>query len=951
MRPRSFDLGGSRLCLRQRLLPRASWPPRPRAPFSTTPYASKKKKANSQATTESNGSSKKPGNSPTHDYEPITEAEFERSLWEAQQESLPDPSTQESASDQSENMSTAAWSTLKNQLREAKDHPSNETLSKITERLPKAPKAPEPSKSNTPKSAKKKKKDKVPLDVKTINPSELSFDPVDQGKQELPTLSYNLDRVLFNPGVYQIQDPRTHVYNFDPYLTSIMPVEEFDFDALKEYITSSKDSTLQRISKEHGKKYCGSTSSMTSVLSHFHYLLSAWRKPNISSISRSLEPDSTNFTRLLRSPAAAYARLNDYGVYSFDADKEYDKENVLSMLGKSMEKLLTLPKEDYERYRHTRSHLITEEERNADEAYHYTTLGDFMMRSQLDAYDSRLPGTGVFDLKTRAVISIRMDVHDYRQFRGYEIKNRFGEYESFEREYFDLIRAAFLKYSLQVRMGRMDGIFLAYHNTQRIFGFQYVGLEEMDHALHGTTDRRLGDQEFKASVKLLNELLDRATQRFPGRSLRLHVETRETKVPLTYFFVEPVTEDDMKTDEEEAKRSVDNIQKDIMNRRAMDKESHPSTPQYNEVDSDFEENSATNEQTAPVTEDAIEEEENGADAWEEMMAKVEETIENESLGIESVKGAVHEALAQRDLLRHGTEEENQQSIDALVEALTSESPSLRDIRDTIEDEGVSPQADSASARAQGQSYGTTADTPAQSDPALEAEQQALKDLIVKVTRGVNDRQRELREFELAVAQLVAKAKPQDTQPKAQEESPSEQDMASGEPEGDDTSAPPKEPLLGSMDMEEPDPESTKEQRWNGFNEYEPEELMGVYITIRNVVNGKSVIRPGELGDRFDWEVQYTINDIPEDEARTIHRSVRKRRFEALHQNNTDRRNDRGRMYRNMMKKFAKDGEEYRETLDKQQSGKDVFVAWDTNPLPPETRTRGLAGTSTPVAKE
>lgn len=33
-----------------------------------------------------------------------------------------------------------------------------------------------------------------------------------------------------------------------------------------------------------------------------------------------------------------------------------------------------------------------------------------------------------------------------------------------------------LKYSMQVRIGMMDGIFLAYHNTKRLFGFQYIPL-------------------------------------------------------------------------------------------------------------------------------------------------------------------------------------------------------------------------------------------------------------------------------------------------------------------------------------------------------------------------------------------------------------------------------------------------------------------------------------------
>lgn len=37
----------------------------------------------------------------------------------------------------------------------------------------------------------------------------------------------------------------------------------------------------------------------------------------------------------------------------------------------------------------------------------------FVMRSQLDAQDSRLPGTGVFDIKTRAAVAIRYDPLNY----------------------------------------------------------------------------------------------------------------------------------------------------------------------------------------------------------------------------------------------------------------------------------------------------------------------------------------------------------------------------------------------------------------------------------------------------------------------------------------------------------------------------------------------------------
>ena len=37
----------------------------------------------------------------------------------------------------------------------------------------------------------------------------------------------------------------------------------------------------------------------------------------------------------------------------------------------------------------------------------------FVMRSQLDCQDRRLPGTGVFDIKTRAALPIRLDLLNY----------------------------------------------------------------------------------------------------------------------------------------------------------------------------------------------------------------------------------------------------------------------------------------------------------------------------------------------------------------------------------------------------------------------------------------------------------------------------------------------------------------------------------------------------------
>ncbi|RPB25373.1 Pet127-domain-containing protein [Terfezia boudieri ATCC MYA-4762] len=468
--------------------------------------------------------------------------------------------------------------------------------------------------------------------VLTLNPSDAELTPIEvPGQPEVPSLSHDLDRVLFNPGVYFLQDPRSKVYNFDPYLQKIMPVHEFQFEALSQYITSSRDSRLETKAKDLGKKYVGSTSSMTSILSHFHYLLSNWRPINPAVVSKQFFAPWRTFTALQRAPQSIFLRWKD-GVYAIDSDKEFDKESVLTLLGKSMEKLLTLPPENFEKYRRSQNlvDLEVEEQKRAVDTYHYSTLGDFLMRSQLDAYDARLPGTGMFDLKTRAVVAIRMDVDNFHIGSGYQIKDRFGEWESFEREYFDMIRAAFLKYSLQVRMGRMDGIFVAFHNTERIFGFQYISLEEMDAALHQDWHSGIGDREFKLSLQLLNDVFNRAVEKFPERSLRIHFETRETQTPLMYIFAEPMEEREIDEIQDVRNGDLSIMLKELADRKEQyvrslsEKEAEleaklEADERFTEVEAEVEaEEETAEDEEVPVSTSA---DEAPDDVWAEQMAK------------------------------------------------------------------------------------------------------------------------------------------------------------------------------------------------------------------------------------------------------------------------------------------------------------------------------------------
>lgn len=301
-----------------------------------------------------------------------------------------------------------------------------------------------------------------------------------------PKLAFGLDRVLYTPLIlHQLYDNRSGVYNFDPKVETISPkllerrVENIiGFDKKNEmgggisFITPHKDENLIKVAKFYSKKYISSTSSMTSVLSHLHFLLSNFRKLNIknSSVSNNFPHKYYNYTRGAQLPATVILRKKTNVITSIDSDRSLDREIILSVLGHSLEDFLTI--------------------RNAvdkEEHYHYSKIDDFIIRSQLDAYGDHLPGSGVFDLKTRAVVSVRHDlsyVQKHGNFTGYEINKVYGEFESLEREFFEVIRSALLKYSLQARMGFMDGIFLAYHNISKIFGFQYLPLDEIDYIIH-----------------------------------------------------------------------------------------------------------------------------------------------------------------------------------------------------------------------------------------------------------------------------------------------------------------------------------------------------------------------------------------------------------------------------------------------------------------------------------
>jgi len=168
------------------------------------------------------------------------------------------------------------------------------------------------------------------------------------------------------------------------------------------------------------------------------------------------------------------------------------------------------------------------------EAYHYLKLGDYLFRSQLDCYHPDIPSVNkTFDLKTRATFAIRLNVESYRTKVGYKLDKLIGDSSSYEHEFYDVIRAGFLKFCWQVRLGHMNGIFMAYHNTKEMFGFEYIPIQEMDSYIFGSTS--FADTSFDIVMKLFQRIISSLTALFPNETLQLTFWTDRTKKEMNIF--------------------------------------------------------------------------------------------------------------------------------------------------------------------------------------------------------------------------------------------------------------------------------------------------------------------------------------------------------------------------------------------------------------------------------
>jgi hypothetical protein len=57
-----------------------------------------------------------------------------------------------------------------------------------------------------------------------------------------------------------------------------------------------------------------------------------------------------------------------------------------------------------------------------------------------------------------------------------------------------------------MKIGRMQGAAIAYHNTQKIFGFQYISLDDMEKRVFGCPE--FSDIIFNSSLSMIEKILD-----------------------------------------------------------------------------------------------------------------------------------------------------------------------------------------------------------------------------------------------------------------------------------------------------------------------------------------------------------------------------------------------------------------------------------------------------------
>jgi hypothetical protein len=182
---------------------------------------------------------------------------------------------------------------------------------------------------------------------------------------------------------------------------------------------------------------------------------------------------------------------------------------------------------------------------------------------------------------------------------------------------------------------------------------------------------------------------------------------------------------------------------------------------------------------------------------------------------------------------------------------------------------------------------------------------SLKDLILKVAQGVDNRMKNLGTFEQVLSGLVQDQKQPSSEVDEVDTTKSETDT----PSSTEGAEPVKE-------------DSTKPGR----------EIFGVYVTVLNKVDGHVVerVESDRLGEEPMWDVEYTITELPNERAWRILKQLKGRRRKTLEVDPKNRDKSWHIMWGGNLARRTAAGRRFRKIMSKKEEMLGVQTAWERN---------------------
>jgi hypothetical protein len=400
-----------------------------------------------------------------------------------------------------------------------------------------------------------KKTNKIIYNIENFNETkELKFAHKDFNRIVLPqtvkppNLDLDLENVIRHNGIFPLNEfKKIYKNNELEYYENLPQPDDIEFKNLDTYMKPSEDPNLKKMMKKGNFKFSSSTSGISSTLSHFFYKLTNFKSPHFYNLSDGFKNEPLKFMMYQRKPSTFVLTKNENGNYSIDKNSMFDtkEEIILLKMGKYMEKLFTCKKEDFQKKYLKINGKIPLSIIDEGDYFNFVSYDKILLRSQIDCAGKDKDGNDiVFEIKTRASSPIRYDIFNWVDYLDYELNCLLGKHSSYEREFYDLIRGAFLKYLFQLKIGGMDGAFISYHNTRKIYGVEYITLKDIERRIFGNPN--FSDIIFKSSLMMLQETMEYILKDFPNeKKLYMGIYANEWKGTLD-LFVEPENEENYK---------------------------------------------------------------------------------------------------------------------------------------------------------------------------------------------------------------------------------------------------------------------------------------------------------------------------------------------------------------------------------------------------------------------